>query len=355
MGNAITTRFAFSRLAQTAYGTPTGTSTSAYAAFPCPSRESLAGYQHNVNNDKGHATGVPDVTDQWSVSHSVNLSIPMQTSSYWIGYWLHKARGTVTTDQPDATTAPTAYRHRFARQDYVTNAQLPCVTFVEHIADVHRVRYGDLVVQRLALDLQGVDRITTNVELVGSGHRVSPSGLTALPAFTPLRYFHNSQTNVVFDPDDAAAIDFGLARRLRSAQLALVNTLDTEGMFVPGAGRFQVAGDFTSGSIGSRCLLTDTTWELSVTYDMTTNEPAFQWLQNQTDLAATITIQGATIAGSIRHSLEFAFPRMRIQNVAPTTQANRAGVTVTAQIFYDFDDDTDCTITLINETESYTT
>jgi hypothetical protein len=353
--------FWLSKLKQTDYLTKIGTADANWQKFVTSDR-SLAAYTVNTSNNKGFATGVLDPTENFLNFHTVTKSLPFQLSSYWLGYFLHKIRGTVSTSQPDATNAAAVRRSLFARQDLATDPAARVIGFIERVGN-HNVHYPSMAVTRLQVSVDNEQRITSSVDLVGSGERITPSGVSSLPEQpAALKHFYGSDCNLILgdgvDPD----INAGIAGRLVSQSLSLSAPIAEDDMRPVGGGRYQVADTPESGAIGSQALITDMAWELQFALRLdSAGDPFFAWLQQQTDLSAKFQFNGptiATVAGSpptvYRHSALFQFDKCRISNVQIQSRNNLLVAAITAVPLYDFTNSRDALIRLDNETTSYT-
>jgi hypothetical protein len=353
--------FWLSKLRQTDYVTPIGTTNTNWQKF-VPTDRTAANYNPNVSNNKGFGTGVLEATEQFLNFHTVTKTLPFQLSSYWLGYWLHKIRGAVATNQPDAVNAAAVRRHLFARQDLATDPAARVIGYIERAGN-HNVHYPSMAVSRLQISVDNEQRITSSVDLVGSGQRITPSGVSSLPEEpAPLKHYYGADCNLVIgdgvDPD----INAGLAGRLVSQSLSLSAPIAEDDMRPLGAGRYQVADTPESGAIASQALITDMPWELQFAIRLdSAGDPFFTWLQQQTDLSAKFRFNGpviATVAGApptvYRHSALFQFDKCRIASVQLQSRNNLLVAAMTATPLWDFANNRDALIELFNETTSYT-
>lgn len=352
--------FWLSKLKQTDYKTKIGTADANWKKFVTSDR-SLAAYNVNTSNNKGFATGVLEPTEQFLNFHTVTKTLPFQLSTYWLAYFLHKIRGTVSTSQPDATNAPAVRRHLFARQDLATDPTARVIGFIERAGN-HNVHYPSMAVTRLQISVDNEQRISSSVDLVGSGERITPSGVASLPEEPDaLKHIYGSDCNLEIG-DGVDDINAGLAGRLVSKSLSLSAPIAEDDMRPVGGGRYQTADTPESGAIASQALITDMPWEVQFALRLdSAGDPFYAWLQQQTDLSASFKFTGpviATVAGTpdtvYRHSALFQFDKCRISNLQIQSRNNLLVAAITATPLWDFTNNRDALVRVDNETTSYT-
>lgn len=348
-----------SRLKQADYNTKIATTSNLWKKF-IPTDRALAEYAPNVSDNRGFATTTLEPTEQYVNYHSVRRSLSFQLSSYWLAYFLHKLRGTVSTSQPDATNAAAVRRHLFARQDLASDPDARVFGYIEK-AGGHDIHYPSMACTRLNIGVDNEQRITASVDVIGSGKRIDPSGTSGLATESDaLDVFFGSACGLTIGDGDTD-IQAGIAGRLVSYSIGLSANIAEDDMRPIGAGRYQ-GDDPASGAVASQALITDMPSELQFALRIdSAGDPFYTWLQQQTDLAAAFSFDGSTIAVVdddpdviYRHSALFQFDRVRIRSVQIQSRNNLLVAAMTATPLWDFTNNRDALIRVDNTTTSYT-
>ncbi len=351
-----------SRLKQSDYNTPIATASNLWKKFIATDR-SLAEYAPNVSDNRGFATTTLEPTEQYINFHTVRKSLSFQLSSYWLAYFLHKLRGTISTSQPDSVDAPTVRRHLFARQDLASDPDARVFGYIEK-AGGHDIHYPSMACTRLNISVDNEQRLTSSVDLVGSGKRIDPSGTSGLATESDsLDVFFGSAVALTIGDGVNPDIQAGIAGRLVSKSISFSANIAEDDMRPIGAGRYQ-GNDPASGAVGSQALITDMPTELAFALRLdSAGDPFYTWLQQQTDLSAAFEFFGTTIAvvdedpdpdTVYKHSALFQFDRVRIRQVQLQSRNNLLVANITATPLWDFTNNRDALIRVDNTTTSFT-
>lgn len=312
-------RYAISRVKQSDYSTATAPNSSApfnleQLLLKDTPGQNFANYAVRVQNNQGYSTGSDFASEQWLTAHDVDRQgVDFDVSSETIGRLLYYALGAVTTTSP----ATGVYQHMFTPQNpNLIGRQLPAFSYVEQIGSEHDVKYPSCVMDTLSISGDSLNRLMGNCTFRGSGKRVSPSGVDFSTQVGPAQnqnYFYNTQVTIDFDP-----ITTGTALNYTcdydNFSFAIRNSLNPEGGYRAGCGKYQVDNDSTSGVIRSEMLFGQRDVDLSFTVRMNQSSKEYEYLRTQKLLTGVIQIQGAIITGGHKNTLAFTFDQVAVES-----------------------------------------
>lgn len=345
--------FAIGKRKQNAYGTPTAALTNNFQRLIC-SDQGFASHSVGTADNRDHATGFEQPTDTWTTQHDNGRNFEVDAGSDVLGLLLHYGMGSVVTDQPDAVSDPTVYRHEFEPADLTSSRQLPPFTYAEKVGSSLDRLFPDNVIESLNLSGDGSQRIKCAVSAVGSGRYVTPSNLT-FPGLPTEVFFYNSQAKLV--TDDGNEIDYGAGKRLNTWAFGIANNLLKEEGYRPGAAQFHVSGNPDSGVVRAECLSggRDYTAEFTARFASQSHELAA--LRDQRRLSFLIELIGKSISGEYNHKLTIEATRVAYETVELGESNGLVTVSVRPKLLADPTAGAagrPVLITLINTTASYT-
>ncbi|HMV46575.1 MAG TPA: hypothetical protein PLD20_00990 [Blastocatellia bacterium] len=272
----------------------------------------LANYQPETRDDKGYSTGSYFASDVYLFRHGLSSTKRFDVSSDQIGRWLLPAMGAVATTQPDAGGNPTVYKHVFTPLDPNVTLQPPAYTFGEKLGGGVDHLFPSICVKKLRISGEDVGRVKGEVDLIGSGKRIDPSGAifspTAsfnIPGFASQVYFAGSQLalRVADETSLANPINYCSNLRVNTWSVEINRTLAEDAGYRQCAGDFQDSADPDSGAVRSELLQTDFDVVINFQVRVESGSAEYTALQTQKKLDWKADLTGKLISGIYNHKL----------------------------------------------------
>jgi len=344
-------QFAISKIPQTNYATPTAGDANFKRVLD--RTQNFVDEQPNVVNNRSYAKGQRQATESWIVDHDSSVSFDFDLCVQELGRWLLLAFGKVVTTQPDAIGSPTVYQHVFTSMDPTVSAQVPVTSVVEQCGSALDALFPSMACQSLSLKGQGPQRLGGTAQLMGSGKKNTPSGIT-IAQLAGLIYLYESFVGLTLDDGSTVMNAATAPQRLNSWEFGVQNTLDLADGFRPGAGAYQTPGTPSSGEVRSECLLTDQAFVAKYNLRLLSNSTFLAALKAQTPIVSIFDIVGDPIDGTYNNELKIKGYKAPYKTVKKTTANGLVVVDIESDVQYDTTASKDVEVTLINTVASYT-
>jgi hypothetical protein len=322
--------------------------------------KNLTDHKHMTEDNKEESTGHFQATDEYKTTCDTMVQKELKVCAEEVGRDLLLAFGSVTTTQPDSVTAPTVKKHSFKVQDLSVSKQAPSMTLIEFVGSVINRLIPSLVAEDWGLKGEGTSRLVENLGLHGSGLIVDPSGLQTsdITVLAGLHYFTHSMVKLIVSDSVALsnAEDFSTGGNyLASWGLNLKKNLLLDEGFIPGAARYLIAGDETSGAIRSECLIQSYEFSMDFQARLLAGSSALAALRSKKKLDIQIDITGPQIGATLfDYKLSIHCPRVSYDTVELPPANGMYRVAIKPKIFFDTASSTDVQVDLINDVASYT-
>lgn len=341
---------AITKIPQTNYATSTSRSSAADWVRVIATDRNLANISPTVEDNKGHATGFEDGTDQWTNAIDVRRQLEVQAGARGIGRLLLAALGAVTTTTETGMTD--ARQHLFAPMSVASSRQLYAYGMVEQMGSGLNRHLASMVCDSLNLSGQGVSRINCSASFVGSGKIDTPSGLTMPSADGTEVFFKNSQTVVKYD--NGTVINLGTSKRLETWEFAIQNQLLADEGYRPGAGNFFTSGDPDSGCVRSECLLGQRNYSFNLTARFNSQDEELADLLAQNDVDVEIELVGPEVETGVNYSLKIKASKCKVSQVGLQDANGLVTVQIQLPVLFDVGTGKNVEVTLVNDVTSYT-
>lgn len=414
-------RYAQSRIPQTNYQTPTTPVTTNPLAFVelLAKDQNLVKFTPNTKDNDGFSTGSDFPTEVYLTTWDTEADKEAQLEVDMVGRWLYAAFGAVTTTQPDAGGNPNVYRHTFTPMPAFTGRQLPAYSLVQQIASNPTIDavFPSMVMQKLTLKGDGVDRLDMAANWRGSGKRLNPSNINfgggSNHVLVPTRnYLYNSQAVLKVGDYSTVAnqVNYSTGCRFRSWEVGIDNALLTDDGYCPGAPLYQYSGVGTawaataavslnayvyagdllyqvtvagttgstapshtsgavangtatlkfvasiasSGQVRGECLFGKRNYTMQFVVRLDTATDEYAAIQQQKKLDIIIQATGGVISGSYNYDLKMHVGLAQYQAVEVGNQNGIVTLQITPRILFDSVNNTVMDVVLTNSTSSYT-
>ncbi len=354
-----------SRIAQADYRTKTPFNTSAPYNFVRLLMEDkdMANYEPKTRDNKGFSTGSYFANEVYVYQHDLTSTKKFEVSSDQIGRMLFFAMGAVASSQPDAGGNPTVYQHIFNPLDPAVTLQPPAFSFGQRLSSGLDQLYPSCCVRKLKISGDDVGRLKGEVDFIGSGKLIEPSGAilapTAsynVPAFPAYVYFSGSQLALrVADASTLAnPINYCSGLRINTWSVEISRKLAEEAGYRQCAGDFQDTADPDSGAIRSENLQSDFDVVINQQVRVESGSAEYTALKTQKKLDWKADITGKLISGSYNHKLTLNSLFSAYSAVQVGEQDDIAIFNITVKQLFDAATGNSFSAGLINTTASYT-
>lgn len=354
-----------SRIPQADYRTKKPFNTSAPYNFERMLMEDkdLANYDPKTRDNKGYSTGSYFPTEVYLFEHDLTTTKKFDVSSHAIGKWLLAAMGAIATSQPDGVGSPTVYQHDFTPMDPDVTLQPPAYTFGEKVGGGLDALYPSIVVKKLKISGEDVGRLKGEVDLIGSGKRIEPSGAifapTAsynIPGFPSFVYFSGAQLALTVSDAGTLAnpIDYCSGLRVNTWSVEINRTLAEDAGYRQCAGDFQTDNDPDSGAIRSELLQTDFDVVINFQVRVQSGSAEYAALQTAKQLDWSAVLTGKAIDGSYNHQLTLNSVLSQYSAIKVGNQDELAVFDITVRQLFNSGTGNSFKAQLINTTASYT-
>jgi hypothetical protein len=353
-------RFLRSKIPQTNYLTATNVAAPANFKEFLVRDKNLTDHKVLTEDNKDESTGRFQPTDEYKTVCDTTVQKELAISAEELGRDLLLAFGNVATTQPDALGAPAVKRHAFKVQDLAVSKQAPAMTLIEFVGAVINRLIPSYVVEDWGLKGEGTSRLTETMGLHGSGFLVEPSGLDVddIIELANLHPFTHSMVQLVVA--DSVSLDneedFSAGGNyLASWALNLKKKLLLDEGYIPGAARYFVDGDETSGAVRTECLIESYMFDMDFQARLLAGSSALAAVRSKKKLDVAIDIIGGQIgATTFNYKLSIHAPRVSYDTVELPSSNGMFRVSIKPKIFFDTATDTDVEVVLINDVASYT-
>jgi len=355
-------RYLRSKIPQTNYLTETSTSNVANFKEFLVKDKNLTDQKVLTEDNKDESTGRHQATDEYKTTADTMVTKELAISAEEVGRDLLLATGSVATTQPDAINAAAVKRHAFKMQDLAVSKQAPAMTLIEFVGSVINRLIPSYVVEDWGLKGEGTSRLTSSMGLHGSGLIVEPSGLDITDVddvvLTNLHPFTHSMVHLVVADSVSLANeeDFSAdGNYLASWSANLKKKLLLDEGYIPGAARYLVDGDETSGAVRTECLIESYEWSMDFQARLLAGSTALAAVRSKKKLDIAIDIIGGQIgATAFNYKLSIHAPRVSYETVEIPSGNGMFCVAIKPKIFFDTASSKDVEIILINDVASYT-
>jgi hypothetical protein len=344
-------KFAISKVPQADYATPTAGAANFKQVLA--KGDSFATEQPNIADNRDYAKGTRQATEQWITNHDSGVTLPFDICSEEIGRFLLLAFGKVVSSQPDAGGNPTVWQHVFTGMNPLVSAQIPVTTFIEQCGAAIDALFPSMACQALSLRGEGPQRLEANYTGVGSGKKVTPSGIV-IPALADLHYLYQAFVGLTLDNAGAITNAATAPQRLNSWEFGVNNTLGLDDGFRPGAAAYQTANTPESGEVRSEALLQDQAYAMRFNLRLLSDSAFLAELTAQAPIVPIFDIVGPTITGIYKHRLHIKGYRAPYRTIGKTTRNGLVTLDIEPNILFDTATSKDVEVTLTNTIASYT-
>lgn len=354
-----------SRFPQANYATQTPFNTSAPYNFVrlLVTDRDLVNYKPNTQDNKEASTGSWFATENYITTHEATTGKKFHVSSDNIGRWLLFAMGSIATAQPDAGGNPLVYKHDYLPLDPDVDLQPPAFTFGQRLGTGFDHLFPSVCVRSLKISSPSVNRLEGEVDLIGSGKMIDPSGAILapnssfnIPPFAAETFFAGSQLALTIADANTLAnsLDICSALRVNNWSVNITRKLAEDGGYRQCGAAYQVANDPDSGSVRQECLQTDFDVIIEQEVRVKPNSEEYTYLRTQRRLDWKAELTGKAISGSYKHKLTLnsKFSSYSAVEVQPVDEL--AVFKVTVKQLYDSATGNSFAASLINTTASYT-
>lgn len=277
--------------------------------------------------------GIVDEERSFEGLHTIAGDISTDVYPNSLGHLLRSALGAPTTTQPDATNNPTVYEHVFnpVHDNFLIDCALPPYTVEVHRDLAQAFQYAGTVINDLNLNF-GTDNKIMRANAAVIAKKLALITKTT-PSFEATAPFLWDQASITIDGvvnNDVSTLDFGVNNSLEGNE-----TMD---------GSKEISRIFRSGK---------RTFPISFTMDLT-GLTEFNRFKSQSEVAASITLTGASISGTYNYKLTIDIPKLRY-TAFPINVGGAGEVTaqVTGVAKYDAASTYAAKVTLVNTKSDY--
>lgn len=278
-------------------------------------------------------SGIVDEAPSFEGLHNIAGDISTDVYPNSLGHLLRSAFGAPKTTQPDATNNPTVYQHEFSpsQAEFSDVCALPPYTVEVHRDLAQAFQYAGTVVNDLTLNF-GTDNKIMRASAAVIAKKLELISKTT-PSFESTAPFLWDDAVISIDGaanNDASTLEFGVNNSLEGRA-----TLD---------GTKEISRIKRSGK---------RTFPVSFTMDLS-SLTEFNRFKGQNEVAASITLTGATITGTYNYKLTVDMPKLRY-TAFPINVGGAGEVTaqVTGSAKYDTVSANAMKVTLVNTTSAY--
>jgi hypothetical protein len=333
--------FALSAIPQAAYQTDLAPS-----SVPKKHRQieksdrAFAKFTTEAADNKGKSTGTPYATRRTIESHDVTQSLEEELSSQLLPERAYGAMGSIETVE---VVGDAVWAHTLEMLNPQESAQLPAYGYVEKAAEsasrpnAHNVKYPSMCFDQWSVKGEGRAILMSQSQLVGSGKRISPSGVTFFDPSSQVilledmvqNYFRNTAANLKLYPQaELAGSVYTVSCNFRDFEFSINNNLKKDAGYL-GCGLYQTSGDSESGAIRGKNETGDQQVQFNFTILMDDAYDAYAKMQAMQSISAQLEFEGSLISGAYKHKATFLLNAAKIVDIdhSPTDGDNAIRIT----------------------------
>ncbi len=214
-----------------------------------------------------------------------------------------------------------AYEHTCKFSDpAVDNHQLPIATVVERLSSGIKRKVRDLVVSDFTIEGSGKNRLSLEMNLVGSGFK-EVSTLT-MPTLTAGKFLRMSGTTLQVG---IAGSEVDVSSRLKKWTLKVSNNLFEEDGYYPGSGLYR-----------GRCLYGKRKVDFNFALELEeSDDVGLDHLESGQELKAILSTTGDLIEDTSYHQLILTIPKLKYSLVPIGIEDQKQVYSLECNVFYD--------------------
>jgi hypothetical protein len=338
---------------QTEYATATAVAANAYIEQVLK-QPSFIKREVPTANNKGETTGQRFATESYingrlMTSFSMSFDVTFQN----IGRYLNAVCGSVT---PSA--AATLYRNLFKLLDTKISQQLPPYSLIEHAAPANGgldVKATGMVAKSLKLSGDGAARCQGQMEWIGSGDYIQPSGIVWSRDVTPTQgtqvCIYNTTSKLIRSdaPGGGNAVNRSMCENL-GWEISIVNSFAEND---PGCVRLANPSDISKGIYASQMLLTDTEISSSWKFKLQQNSTEMTLLENNAPLKLLFGLLSTETLTALSQVLNFDMPLNKYKVVDHDARDGFIYLTIQPETLYSVASSKALEVELINDIQTY--
>jgi len=306
------------------------------------SDRTLAKYTVQTSDNKGKSTGTPHPTRKTIESHDVTQTLQEELSSQLLGERAYAAMGEIDTV---ATVADTVFTHTIEMLNPQDSAQLPAYGYVEKAGesasrpDAHNIGYPSMCFDQWSVKGEGKALLMSTSQIVGSGKRVKPSGVTFFDPGSQVilledmmqNFFRNTAAKLKLYPQaELGGSVYNVNCNFRDFEFSINNNLKKDAGYL-GCGLYQTAGNSESGAIRGKNEIGDQQVQFNFTILMDDVYDAYTKMQTMATISAQLDFEGAVIATTYKHKASFKLNAANIVDVEHVSVDGDNGLRITTE------------------------
>lgn len=290
------------------------------------SDRTFAKFTTEAADNKGKSTGTPYATRRTIEAHDVTQSLEEELSSQLLPERAYGAMGSIETVE---TLADTVWTHTLEMLNPQESSQLPAYGYAEKAAEsasrpnAHNAKYPSMVFDQWSVRGEGRAILMSQSQLVGSGKRVSPSGVTFFDPGSQViliedmvqNYFRNTAAALKLYPQaELAGSVYNVSCNFRDFEFSVNNNTKKDAGYL-GCGLYQTSGNSESGAIRGKNEIGDQAVQFNFTILMDDAYDAYPKMQAMQSISAQLDFEGSTISGLHKHKASFILNSAKIIDI----------------------------------------